>query len=94
VQFYNSKGFYTNTNLNKKIEFTRLSQGIFNKLSSLLIYNIIKTAINNTKTNFYDSTFYDSTKSKFGKQSEFSFSPQNISVNTKTKPNVCFLLII
>lgn len=43
--------------------------------------------MNNTNSN-YDSTFYDTAKSKFSNPTKFSFSPQNVSTVNKTKPNL------
>ena len=44
--------------------------------------------MNGTKSNFYDSTFYDTIKSKISKPTELSISPQNISTVVKTKPKL------
>lgn len=43
--------------------------------------------MNNTNSNYYDSTFYDTAKSKFPKPTGISFYPQNISTVNITKSN-------
>jgi len=50
--------------------------------------------MNKTNSNFYDSTFYDTAKTKFSKQSEFSFSPKNVSTVIKTKPIIDVLIFL